>query len=268
MIVAWLKALHIIALIIWCAALIGLPLLLAKHEEDEEQAVYARLRRMTHHAYVRIVTPAAVVAIAAGTVLIYVREVFVPWLFAKLVAVGLLVALHALVGHTIVLMSERRGRYAPPGPAPLIAAMTATMAAVLFLVLAKPVVPDLRPAWLEKPVGRPLPVTETPLCCAVIRPVRRPRAMVIAAVTGVRHVAATRRPGLRPASRDPAPANDDRACPGRAGEAAAMTERAARRAWSARCCSPLAARGRSPRSIRPAPMPGRWRGCGGSCSAA
>lgn len=163
MIVAWLKGLHVMALIVWCAALIGLPLLLAKHEEDEEQTVYARLRRMTHHAYVRIVTPAAVIAIAMGTVLIYVRETFVPWLFAKLVAVGLLVALHALVGHTIVQMSERRGRYAPPGPAPLIVAMMATMLVVLFLVLAKPVMPDLTPDWLEKPVGRPLPVSETPL---------------------------------------------------------------------------------------------------------
>lgn len=163
MIVAWVKAVHIAALILWCASLIGLPLLLAKHREDEPQAVYARLRRLTHGAYVRIVTPAAVVAIAAGTALIFLRGTFAPWLFAKLVAVGLLVALHALIGHTVVSMSERRGEYVPPGPVPLVVATLATMSAVLFLVLAKPVMPDLTPAWLDRPIGRQLPVEETPI---------------------------------------------------------------------------------------------------------
>ncbi len=163
MILTWVKGLHVAALILWCAGLFALPLALSKHEIDESQADYARLRRITHYSYIRIVTPAAVIAIAAGTALLYLRQVFVPWMFAKLVAVGLLVALHAWVGHVVLLMSERRGSYAPSSPVPLIAAATATMAAVLLLVLGKPAVADWAPGWLAHPQNRQLPVDETPI---------------------------------------------------------------------------------------------------------
>jgi uncharacterized membrane protein YidH (DUF202 family) len=83
-------------------------------------------------------------------------------MFAKLVAVGLLVALHALIGHTVVQMSERRGDYIPPSPLPLVCAMIATMTGVLLLVLAKPAMPDLTPDWLETPQNNHLPLEATP----------------------------------------------------------------------------------------------------------
>ncbi|MBN2973116.1 CopD family protein [Roseomonas aeriglobus] len=163
MILSIVKGLHIAALILWCAGLIALPLVLAKHRRGEAQTTYARLRLLTHDSYTMIVTPAAVIAIAAGTALIYLRGAFAPWMFAKLVAVGLLVCLHALVGHTVVLMSERRGDYAPPPAAPLVVGSIATMVVVLLLVLAKPIVPDIAPAWLKAPQNRQLPVEETPI---------------------------------------------------------------------------------------------------------
>lgn len=163
MIVSMLKAVHIAALILWCAGLIALPLVLSKHERGESQADYGRLRRITHDSYIKIMTPAAVVAVSAGTGLIYLRGVFVPWMFAKLVAVGLLVILHVLVGHTVLMMSERQGEHQPPGPLPIVAAMIATMTAVLLLVLGKPTIPDIAPDWLTQPLHRQLPVDETPI---------------------------------------------------------------------------------------------------------
>jgi len=162
MILTLVKALHIAALILWCAGLIALPLVLAKHDKDEAQADYARLRRITHYGYTRIMTPAAVVAITAGTALIFLRGAFVPWMFAKLVAVGLLVALHALIGHTVVQMSERRGDYVPPSAIPLLGATMAIMIAVLLLVLGKPAMPDLTPRWLDAPQHHQLPFGTTP----------------------------------------------------------------------------------------------------------
>ncbi|WP_298092008.1 CopD family protein [uncultured Sphingomonas sp.] len=161
--VTLVKFLHIAALVIWCAGLFALPLMLGKHEAGEAQSDYARLRLLTHDSYAFIVTPAAVIAIAAGTALLYLRGVFVPWMFAKLVAVGLLVALHCWIGHIVILMSERRGTYTPPSPVPLLVGSSATMIAVLLLVLGKPVVPDLVPEWLTKPQNRQLPVDETPI---------------------------------------------------------------------------------------------------------
>ena len=163
--IATVKFLHIAALAIWCAGLVSLPLLLSRHDRDEEQADYARLRLLTHKAYVMIVTPAAVLTIALGTALIFLRGVFVPWMFAKLVAVGVLVILHAWIGHITLIEGERQGNYAPPRYFPALA-LTITVAAtmtILTLVLGKPQMSaTLAPDWLAKPQHQALPVDEVP----------------------------------------------------------------------------------------------------------
>ncbi len=158
------KSIHIAALILWCAGLLALPLLLAKHREGEAQADYARLRLLSHYGYTRIVTPAAVIAIAAGTVLIFLRDMFVPWLFAKLVVVGLLVALHAWTGHVVLTIAETRGEERPPAGLPLLLGALATMTVVLLIVLAKPVWPETYlPRFLLGPLHRQVPVDEVPI---------------------------------------------------------------------------------------------------------
>ena len=163
MIVA-IKLLHIAALSIWCAGLVGLPLLLVKHAPGDEQEDFSRLRVLTHSTYIRIVTPAAVIAIAMGTALIFLRDVFVPWMFAKLVLVGLLVLLHGWLGHITVNIGERRGGYAPARAWPFLVISLAAMLVVLVLVLAKPLLTeDLVPDWLTEPQGQSLPVDEVPM---------------------------------------------------------------------------------------------------------
>lgn len=159
------KFLHIAALAIWCAGLVSLPLLLSKHDKDDAQAEYARLRLLTHKAYVVIVTPAAVITIALGTALVFLRGAFVPWMFAKLVAVGVLVILHAWIGHITLIEGERQGHYDPPRYFPAFA-LTITAAAtmtILGLVLGKPQLSGrLVPDWLTKPQHQALPVDEVP----------------------------------------------------------------------------------------------------------
>lgn len=159
------KFLHIAALCVWCAGLIGLPLVLARHDTAHDQSQYARLRLLTHKAYTAIVTPAAVVTIAMGTALIFLRGVFVPWMFAKLVAVGVLVLLHAWVGHVTLVVGERKGSYDPPRGWPVVTTSIAALASVtiLLLVLGKPHLIDrLAPRWLNHPQDQPLPVDEVP----------------------------------------------------------------------------------------------------------
>jgi len=68
--IALLKSVHIIALAVWCAGLLALPLLLqvyGRREEIRTQAGFSEFRLLMHAAYTRIVTPAAVITIAAGT---------------------------------------------------------------------------------------------------------------------------------------------------------------------------------------------------------
>lgn len=162
--IASLKFFHIAALSVWCAGLVGLPLLLARHSSGDEQAAFSALRRITHHAYVRVVTPAAVIAIALGTVLVFLRDVFVPWMFAKLVLVGVLVLIHAWLGHITLRVGERQGDYDTPSGAPFVAVALLAMLVILLLVLGKPVIGHgPLPEWLLSPRGQPLPIGEVPI---------------------------------------------------------------------------------------------------------
>ncbi len=163
MIVA-IKLLHIAALIVWCAGLVGLPLVLAKHDPEHDQADYSHLRILTHRAYIGVVTPSAVIAIAMGTALIFMREVFVPWMFAKLVMVGVLVFLHAWIGHVTLNVGERQGSYDPPPVWPLLVISIAAMLVILTLVLGKPLLSEaFAPEWLTSTRDQPLPMDEVPI---------------------------------------------------------------------------------------------------------
>ena len=156
------KGLHVAAIIVWCAGLLALPAVLARHEPGGSQAEYGQLRRVTHYGYTRVVAPAAVIAIAAGTLLVFLREVYVPWMFAKLFVVGLLVALHAVIGGVIVRTGEE-GRGIALRAMPVLGAAAVLMTAILLLVLGKPALDGASlPDWLETPRDRQLPVDEVP----------------------------------------------------------------------------------------------------------
>ncbi|MGP3698572.1 CopD family protein [Rhodobacter sp. NSM] len=157
-VVPHVKALHIAMLVIWCSGLFALPLMLSRHDEAVGQADYARIRRATHYGYTLVVTPAAVLAIVSGTLLIFLREVFAPWMFAKLVFVALLVAFHAWVGHTLVTVAETEGTHHPPPARGPLLLLLVPMLGILVLVLSKPDLGSLPlPGWLEEPLDIQLP---------------------------------------------------------------------------------------------------------------
>lgn len=152
------KAMHVAMLALWTAGLFALPQMLSRHDPAVGQVDYARIRRATHYGYTFVVTPAAVLAIASGTALIFLREVFELWLFAKLVAVAALVAFHAWVGHTIVTVAETEGAHRPPDPLVPTFLLGAPVAAILALVLGKPELGEIPvPSWLSEPQGVQLP---------------------------------------------------------------------------------------------------------------
>jgi putative membrane protein len=162
-IIPHLKALHVIALALWVGGLFGLPVMLARHDAAIGQADYARIRLASHIGYVWVITPAAVTAIVAGTWLIFLREVFVPWMFAKLVFVALLIGFHAWVGHHIVKVGETDGRHEPPGPRLPLLILLVPVLAILTLVLLKPDLGEIPlPDWLTEPRNRQLPVSDVP----------------------------------------------------------------------------------------------------------
>ena len=162
--VALFKFVHIAALLVWCAGLIAMPIMLAQHRHGDSQHRYARIRKFTHYSYTHLVTPAAVIAVAAGIVLIFLRSTFVPWFFAKLAFVGALVVLHALIGGVVVQMGEEKGDVIAPRPLIPVALVIAVIVAILALVLGKPVFSrDAAPDWLQTPRNQSLPVDEVPI---------------------------------------------------------------------------------------------------------
>jgi uncharacterized membrane protein len=152
------KGVHIAALCIWCGGLLALPLMLARHHATVTQDDYRRTRRATHLTFAICVTPAAVIAVIAGTWLIFMREAFVPWLYLKLFFVMLLVVTHAWIGHVIVDVAETPGRTTPPPAILPIAAVLGAVLAILALVLGKPDLGWIEfPQWLLEPHGGEFP---------------------------------------------------------------------------------------------------------------
>lgn len=160
--IAALKAIHIAAMLCWCAGLIALPLLLIGYGKAQRQVRYSEFRMLTHYGYVAFATPAAVIAIVAGTALIFAAEVFDLWFVAKLAFVSLMALAHAWIGHLIEQSGlQRRGNspdphrgYAMPHPAIALVVALPSMAAVLWLVLAKPDltwVAELMPSFMLAP---------------------------------------------------------------------------------------------------------------------
>lgn len=167
--IALLKAVHIAALSLWCAGLVAMPIVLqiyGRREEVRTQAGFSEFRLLMHAAYTRIVTPAAIIAIAAGTGLIFAVGLTQPWLVAKLVAVVGMVLAHAWLGHLTVEASEGRGTYQMPHALLALPVSLICMGAVLYLVLAKPDLQpliDALPQALTTPQDRSLPAALVPI---------------------------------------------------------------------------------------------------------
>jgi protoporphyrinogen IX oxidase len=155
--VPYLKALHIAGLILWCAGLFALPVMLVWRDPAIGQADFRRIRNATHAAYAYAVTPAAVIAVIAGTWLVLLREVFVPWMYVKLLFVALLVAFHGWVGHLLVAIAETPGRHRAPSPTVPLLILPIPILAILVLVLGKPDLQIPMPDWLTEPRGNQLP---------------------------------------------------------------------------------------------------------------
>lgn len=153
------KAVHIVGLIVWVGGLLTLPLMLSRHDPAVSTEDYRVIRQGSHLTYTMVVTPAAVTAVIAGTWLIFMREVFSPWMFAKLAFVAVLVSAHVWIGHLVVKVGEEPETHSPPSPLFPLAAVTIPALVVFALVLAKPDLSGLAfPEWASRPVGRHLPV--------------------------------------------------------------------------------------------------------------
>lgn len=97
----WIKALHIIAVVCWFAALFYLPRLFVYHAESTDAISRARFEIMERRLYRGIMTPSMIATLVLGFWLLYYGwEIWLQqgWLHAKLSLVLLLLIYHGFCG--------------------------------------------------------------------------------------------------------------------------------------------------------------------------
>ena len=134
---AWLKALHIMTLLVWCAGLLYLPGLFASSRGVPARDL-GRLHAAMRFSFVVVTSPAAILAIVSGSALAAATAAEGTWLLLKLALVTAMVVFHLYCGRMVTLLdtSPRLGRRSR---SPWLAGVPALLIlAVLWLALAKP----------------------------------------------------------------------------------------------------------------------------------
>ncbi|MGA0935847.1 MAG: protoporphyrinogen oxidase HemJ [Pseudohongiellaceae bacterium] len=95
----WFKALHIISVICWFAALFYLPRLFVYHANCEDEPGRERFKIMERKLYRGIMTPSALLTVVFGVIVIGYNPAYYMssgWMHAKLFLVALLLVFHYL----------------------------------------------------------------------------------------------------------------------------------------------------------------------------
>lgn len=151
--IVWTKAVHIIALTIWCGGLLVLPSLFARRKKLTGDDLH-ELHHFTRVVFIRVISPAAFTAVIAGMALIFLYKVFTLWMVAKLFAVGVLAIIHIREGFLVLNLFKAGRTYSRFQQALATTATGSVILTILWLVLAKPAVnlPAL-PRWVTEPGG-------------------------------------------------------------------------------------------------------------------
>ncbi|NIF53451.1 CopD family protein [Burkholderia sp. Ax-1724] len=133
-----LKFIHLAAIALWSGGLIVLPFLFWQRGAQTEGTELDRLHRITRMVYVELTSPAAFVAIASGTALIFLQATFVEWFSLKMVLVGIMAMLHVVAGLVLHDVFLPDGRFSRASLIVLSVAYVVVIVAIIWIVLAKP----------------------------------------------------------------------------------------------------------------------------------
>lgn len=133
-----LKFIHLAAIAVWSGGLIALPFLFWQRRMLQPGTELNRLHRIARLVYVDLTSPAAYIAIASGTGLIFLQATFAEWFSTKMVLVGLMAMLHVVAGLILVKLFLPDGRLGRTSCVALSIAYAVLITAVVWIVLAKP----------------------------------------------------------------------------------------------------------------------------------
>jgi len=136
----FLKFVHIATIAVWAAGLIILPYLFWQRRLFPVGPELDRLHRVTRFVYVAMTSPAAFVAIGTGTALIFLQSTFREWFTLKMVLVSAMVMLHVVAGLVAMRVFAPEGRFGSRFFVALTGLYLVLIVAILWIVLAKPVI--------------------------------------------------------------------------------------------------------------------------------
>jgi protoporphyrinogen IX oxidase len=135
-----IKLIHIAAIVIWSAGLLYLPGLFARHPAAaDHEAAFKPLRHQTRLVYVGLMSPAAVIAVLSGTLLVFLAAALGGWMVLKLIAVSMMVLLHSYLGRLMGLLYDNPKLRRPVAHLALLLPIGAIIVIVIGLVSWKPV---------------------------------------------------------------------------------------------------------------------------------
>lgn len=149
--IALVKFIHFMAISIWVAGLISLPSLYVQRAHVQNDEDRFRLQKIVRFSYIKVLSPAAFIAVASGTTLIFLQSTYLPWFSAKLVLVAVLVLTHVLTGLVIIRLFDEGEVYPPWRFITVTALSIVTAVGIVYLALAKPEIPALLPDWFSEP---------------------------------------------------------------------------------------------------------------------
>ena len=134
----FLKFVHLAAIALWSGGLVALPFLFRQRQQVASGPDLDLLHRVTRFVYVDAASPAAFVAIASGTALIFAQATFEEWFSLKMLLVAAMVMLHVVAGLVLIHLFSPEGSFGRLAYAALTSAYLLVITAILWVVLAKP----------------------------------------------------------------------------------------------------------------------------------
>ena len=133
-----LVSIHVVFLLLWAGTLIYFPTMVVEEACAADAGEARRMMLMQRWIYAQVMTPAALLAVATGTALVFDRGFTGGWFPVKLVLVMLMAFFHMYCGTLLVAES----RHGAGGPLRYYRALPivplALAAAVVLLVTGKP----------------------------------------------------------------------------------------------------------------------------------
>jgi len=109
----WIKALHIISIVVWFSGIFYLPRLFVYHSMAEDKLSQERFKIMERKLYYGITTPGMILTIVFGFWLLKDEPFYLHsmWLQLKLLLVSTLIIYHFYCGYLIKIFKENRNTH-------------------------------------------------------------------------------------------------------------------------------------------------------------